>query len=187
VSTGIGVTQVGPSCRRPETNVPARWRRGLPTGPGEPRIAPRKRYLAVLVLFCFGFLGVLAFLSMSLLCRAGRPVADPDATGVRRSLPRGFAPRAATRHRAQIRNRLVVARRSGHVAIRYETPSYSTPWSSVIVGGTHEWKGVVRADFVHDPGNAGRAGRYGAATPAMAGMTSRPMRSSCSRSSPFMR
>jgi hypothetical protein len=43
--------------------------------------------LAVLALFCFGFLGVLAFLSISLLCRAERPVADPDATGPGRCVP----------------------------------------------------------------------------------------------------
>lgn len=82
-------------------------------------------YLAVLVLFCFGFLGVLAFLSMSLLCRAGWPVADPDATGAGDALPPGFGWRARLRQPAAI--------------------------------------------------------------PAMAGMTSVPMRSSCSRSSPFIR
>ena len=49
---------------------------------------PDPTYLTVLALFCFGFLGVLAFLSISLLCRAsGRPVADPDATGPRRCVP----------------------------------------------------------------------------------------------------
>ena len=36
MSTAIGETQVGPSCRGPETNVPARRREGIQGGPGSP-------------------------------------------------------------------------------------------------------------------------------------------------------
>lgn len=43
------------------------------------RMARRAGYLAVFALFCLGFFGVLAFLSMSLLCigRFGRPPDGP--------------------------------------------------------------------------------------------------------------
>jgi hypothetical protein len=223
VSTGSGETQVGPSCRGPGTNVPARRRGGMPGGPGSPEWAPRTGYLAVLVLFCFGFLGVLAFLSISLLCRAGAARRRPDATGPRRSVPLArvaVGPMSPEDYQ-----------RDEHagptpvtVPIRVEMTPYGdrnrqgrgTNWREI--GGAGAPRGRTRlggnpvrttrglrqaasvrrprasggrerqaAASVRRPRASGGRERQPAATPVIAGMTSRPMRSSWSRSSPFMR
>ena len=124
VSTEIGATQVGPSCRGPETNVPAMRRRGLPGGPGSPS-EPRGRA---------------TWRSWS--CSASASWASWPSCPCRSSVG---------------------------------------PWWPVA-----DPMLPVRAGRCHPIGRRARR-RQPAATPAMAGMTSRPMRSSCSRSSPFIR
>jgi hypothetical protein len=97
---------------------------------GESQVVTRarsRRYLAVFALFCFGFFGVLAFLSISNLFRGPKGPSRCDAS---------MLPGAAARRHP--------------------------------------------GDRLGPRGQPVRA-------PAMAGMTSWPMRSSCSRSSPFMR
>ena len=208
MSTGIGETQVGPSCRGSETNVPTASCEGRqrapvaamhrlgerPTGRSERR---ERGYLAVLVLFCFGFLGVLAFLSISLLCRAGRPVADPDATGPRRSVP-------------PLR-RTLTGRMSSADCQRDQVAARPTARPDALVHhdaeGRQQRRGWTASgpNTPADPSRDGKPRPVGrrattsgasprrrppgqpAATPAMAGMTSRPIRSSWSPSSPFMR
>jgi hypothetical protein len=119
VSTGIGETQVGPSCRRPETNVPARRRGGMPGGPealNGPEDEPTWR---------------------SWSCSASASWASWPSCPCRSSVGPGGPRRPRCNRPAPLR-------------------------------ATCERQPAV-------------------ATPAMAGMTSRPMRSSWSRSSPFIR
>src|SRR5262249_18596861 len=91
VSGRSGGAQVGPSVRATRENVPAALRdsaarpRTRPNGCAlASQDSPLAGYFAVFALFCFGFLGVLAFLSMSLLvvdraggCRPGDATPTP--------------------------------------------------------------------------------------------------------------
>lgn len=197
-----------------------------------PAAARRACYLAVLVLFCFGFLGVLAFLSMSLLCRAGaarcrrRCYRPPRPRATRRRTVEPAAWSAASREAAlawrwSVSCRSVIdaphayyggsARKSGSITqqvrrIREFARGRSHGRTECVVDRPTERgdAGTALTELGYDALDAylqgpsaewrerwartlAQEGVYRAATPAMAGMTSRPMRSSCSRSSPFIR